>query len=92
MERCTKLRGECHDPRCYTDTPHECHDMACRTGPLTKRVTDAQVTIAALRGQVREYREQIELLQGMLVSYRREADTLGTQLANTAEGTDERRT
>lgn len=37
---------------------------------------DAQAAIAALRGQVREYREQIELLQGMLVSYRREADGL----------------
>ncbi len=64
MERCTKLRGECHDPRCYTDTPHECHDMACRTGPLTKRVTDAQATIAALQARVKELEEWKHIVTG----------------------------
>lgn len=27
--KCTKLRGECHDARCYDDTPHACHSLSC---------------------------------------------------------------
>ena len=54
MERCTVLRGECHDAGCYVDTPHACHDILCTTKRLREQLADAQATIAALQGQVRE--------------------------------------
>lgn len=49
MERCTKLRGECHDGRCYDDTPHACHDVNCTTERLRKQLADAQATVEALQ-------------------------------------------
>ena len=52
MERCTVLRGECHDAGCYVDTPHACHDILCTTKRLREQLADAQATIAALQDTI----------------------------------------
>ena len=57
MERCTVLRGECHDAGCYVDTPHACHDILCTTKRLRQQLADAQATIAALQARVKELEE-----------------------------------
>ena len=62
MERCTVLRGECHDAGCYVDTPHACHDILCTTKRLREQLADAQATIAALQARVQELEDGCEMM------------------------------
>lgn len=73
MERCTKLRGECHDPACYDDTPHRCHDTTCRINQLDamyrQQLSDRDKRIEELAGSAKIWMERYTKLQALVRAY-----------------------